>query len=327
MPWDGTRLCLGKIESRAGNTPRLFSIEQLLAGMIPPVSQPKFSPDGKFLSYIVQNDDWDTLEVFDLESKEKSALIQGEGFHLAKSAWVQGNHEYAWNCNGDSIFYTRLENAFTTLWKHDVKTKQNRQIDASPYSYLHQISASPVAPDDIVFIASGPSVPDRIVRYKDGQFSVIRRSSMESLSPAYFAVQKPITWQANDGTTIDGLYQAPTHPTVTGEGLPPVIVNIHGGPTSLQYIRYNATAAYFTSRGYGWLDVHYRGSTGYGRSYQTALYRRGPGRYRRCYIRCKGIASARLGGPQANCDHGGECWRLYGVERVGIRRFGFCGGD
>ena len=57
----------------------------------------------------------------------------------------------------------------------------------------------------------------------------------------------------------------------SGEGLPPVIVHIHGGPTSSVMVGYDLEAAYFTNRGYGYLAVNYRGSTGYGRTYREAL--------------------------------------------------------
>ncbi|MBT3714279.1 MAG: S9 family peptidase, partial [Anaerolineae bacterium] len=62
------------------------------------------------------------------------------------------------------------------------------------------------------------------------------------------------------------------------EGLPPVIVDIHGGPTSQKYEQHNANSRnegfFFTSRGYGVLQVNYRGSTGYGRSYMMALHKK-----------------------------------------------------
>jgi dipeptidyl aminopeptidase/acylaminoacyl peptidase len=45
----------------------------------------------------------------------------------------------------------------------------------------------------------------------------------------------------------------------------------HGGPTTQAYPRFDPDRAFFTSRGYAWLEVNYRGSTGYGRSYRQAL--------------------------------------------------------
>ncbi len=49
------------------------------------------------------------------------------------------------------------------------------------------------------------------------------------------------------------------------------MVEIHGGPTSQRTASFSGDAAFFTSRGYAYLQVNYRGSSGYGRSYQRAL--------------------------------------------------------
>jgi len=52
---------------------------------------------------------------------------------------------------------------------------------------------------------------------------------------------------------------------------PPLILSIHGGPTSANSKSFNNEAAYFVSRGYAYAQVNYRGSSGYGYSYQDAL--------------------------------------------------------
>ena len=53
---------------------------------------------------------------------------------------------------------------------------------------------------------------------------------------------------------------------------PPLIVMIHGGPTSKASPTYSVSKYFWTSRGFGILDLNYRGSTGYGREYRHALY-------------------------------------------------------
>jgi dipeptidyl aminopeptidase/acylaminoacyl peptidase len=113
------------------------------------------------------------------------------------------------------------------------------------------------------------------VVWEKGEIKVIKRSMADNLSDEYLPSPKKITWAAPDETPVHGLYYPPSSAQYEGDGLPPLIVDIHGGPTSQKYEQHQANsrneAFFYTSRGFGFLQVNYRGSTGYGRSYMLAL--------------------------------------------------------
>jgi dipeptidyl aminopeptidase/acylaminoacyl peptidase len=52
---------------------------------------------------------------------------------------------------------------------------------------------------------------------------------------------------------------------------PPLLVFLHGGPTSACYPVFDPRIAFWTLRGYAVLDLNYRGSSGYGRAYRLRL--------------------------------------------------------
>ena len=60
-------------------------------------------------------------------------------------------------------------------------------------------------------------------------------------------------------------------PEYQGEGLPPLLVMIHSGPTRQKFTEFSERTQFFTSRGFAVLEVNYRGSTGYGRVYRQSL--------------------------------------------------------
>jgi dipeptidyl aminopeptidase/acylaminoacyl peptidase len=62
------------------------------------------------------------------------------------------------------------------------------------------------------------------------------------------------------------------YPAMTGEDKPPLVVFIHGGPTSACYPVFDPRIQYWTQRGFAVADLNYRGSTGYGRVYRNALH-------------------------------------------------------
>jgi pimeloyl-ACP methyl ester carboxylesterase len=77
----------------------------------------------------------------------------------------------------------------------------------------------------------------------------------------------PFDFAARDGAVVHGYV---TYPPVPEPGLPPLVVDIHGGPMSRDVWRFNAENQFLATRGYVVLQVNYRGSSGYGATYQKA---------------------------------------------------------
>jgi len=62
------------------------------------------------------------------------------------------------------------------------------------------------------------------------------------------------------------------YPAMTGDAKPPLVVFIHGGPTSACYPMLDPRIQYWAQRGFAVADLNYRGSSGYGRAYRQALH-------------------------------------------------------
>jgi dipeptidyl aminopeptidase/acylaminoacyl peptidase len=101
---------------------------------------------------------------------------------------------------------------------------------------------------------------------------VIRANPMP-IDPAFVPIPRVITFPTGDGEVAHAVHYPPANPDfVAPEGeRPPLIVKIHGGPTSLSWPRLRPDFIFWTSRGFAVVDVNYRGSTGYGREYRNRL--------------------------------------------------------
>ncbi len=264
MPWDGTRLMYGAL---TGDPPGLEAAQNLAGGDDLPVLQPAFSPDGRYLSYVQNQGEWDQLVLQDLQDGAITVLVEGAA--LLKPAWIQGLVVQTWSPDSRSIYYLQTKAGVATLNRVAVADGTITELDLSPYTSLSQPAVS--TDGRLALVTSAPTVSSRVISIKDEAYTIHQRSTSEAVPTADLASPYEISWKASDGETVYGIYAPPTSSRYEGQGLPPVLVQIHGGPTSSVTIGYDLEAAFFTSRGYGYLEVNYRGSTGYGRRYREAL--------------------------------------------------------
>jgi dipeptidyl aminopeptidase/acylaminoacyl peptidase len=89
----------------------------------------------------------------------------------------------------------------------------------------------------------------------------------------YLSLPETVEFPTAGGLTAFAFFYAPRnrdYEAPAGEK-PPLIVISHGGPTSAATTTLKLNIQYWTSRGFGVLDVNYGGSTGYGRAYRERL--------------------------------------------------------
>ena len=84
-----------------------------------------------------------------------------------------------------------------------------------------------------------------------------------------------INWTSKDGTEIEGILITP--PDINRSKPHPLLVVVHGGPTSAAFATPSDSLYYpyeqFMERGFIILDVNYRGSSGYGEKFRKLNYR------------------------------------------------------
>ena len=284
MPWDGTYLRLGRLQLRENNLPSLVDVRTAAGDENTSIFQPQFSPDGKYLAYVSDASGWWQIYTQDMETGETRQLTHAAAEH-GLPAWVQGMRTYQFSPAGDRLFFLRNQEGIIGLWQLALDSGREEKIQlGSAYTHLEQIAVSRCAhePPVLALLASGDQVPSRLITVPADQpddqaapatspVHIVKRTQAEDVSPAAFARSRPIEWEGMDGGLVRGILYTPQSEHFDSIGKPPLIVHVHGGPTSLQDASFNLQAQYFTSRGYAVLEVNYRGSTGYGRAYRDAL--------------------------------------------------------
>ena len=75
-----------------------------------------------------------------------------------------------------------------------------------------------------------------------------------------------VTYASLDGVEIPAFLFRPAG--ASAESPAPAVVYPHGGPTSCYGDEWDGHAQYFIDKGYAWLAINFRGSTGYGRDFE-----------------------------------------------------------
>ena len=86
--------------------------------------------------------------------------------------------------------------------------------------------------------------------------------------------QLPINYNSRDGLNINGYLTLPKGYTMENARNLPVVINPHGGPWARDGWGFNPEIQFLANRGYAVLQMNFRGSTGYGREFWEASFKK-----------------------------------------------------
>lgn len=90
------------------------------------------------------------------------------------------------------------------------------------------------------------------------------------LQEEQLAPMQPISFTSRDGITLHGYLTLPLN---TPNTKLPIVVNPHGGPWARDTWAFNPEVQFLANRGYGVLQINFRGSTGYGRAFWESSFK------------------------------------------------------
>ena len=263
MPWDGTELWVGKF----GENNLLATVHRVAGGTTESIFQPEWSPDGVLYFVSDRNGWWNLYRVGAGGSVEAVYELEAE---FGMPQWGFGMSSYAFE-SVDRIVCTYVEKGMSKLGLIDTGTRKFEPIDC-PYTDIRFLRASS---GQAVMRAGSPSEAAAIVKFdfEAKSFRVVRSSNNLEIEAAYLSKPRAVEFSTEDGLTAHAFFYPPKNPDFRApEGeLPPLLVEIHGGPTSAAATALSLGIQYWTSRGIAVLDVNYGGSTGFGRAYRERL--------------------------------------------------------
>ena len=181
----------------------------------------------------------------------------------------------------DGLSFSRKRKVLTTIsyvtWKPqrkflDAETeKLYAALEKQLPGYEFGIQSTTDDEDRFVVAAYNDRTPGARYLYDSGADKLTKLGDIAPwLSETKMARMKPIEYKSRDGLTINGYITLPNGKEPKNL---PVIVNPHGGPWARDVWGWNPEVQMLANRGYAVLQMNFRGSTGYGRSFWQASFK------------------------------------------------------
>ena len=181
----------------------------------------------------------------------------------------------------DGLSFSRKRKVLTTIsyvtWKPqrkflDAETeKLFATLEKQLSGYEFSIQSTTDDEDRFVVAAYNDRTPGARYLYDSGADKLTKLGDIAPWLPeTKMARMKPIEYKSRDGLTINGYITLPSGKEPRNL---PVIVNPHGGPWARDVWGWNPEVQMLANRGYAVLQMNFRGSTGYGRSFWQASFK------------------------------------------------------
>lgn len=264
MPWEGTTLWLAAFQDDG----TLATPVRVAGGAEESICQPEWSPDG-LLHFVSDRSGWWNLYRLGADRQSVEALCPMEA-EFGSPHWTFGNSMYGFR-SASEIICTYIDKGVSRLARL-LPASGKLEAIANPYEEIRELR---VAPGYIAMLAGGPSIPLELARidFTEEGVEILAQSIADLPDEENLSIPANISYPSANGRTSHAFFYAPRNRDVRApEGSkPPVIVISHGGPTGMTVNTLKLATQYWTSRGFGVLDVNYGGSTGFGRAYRDLL--------------------------------------------------------
>jgi dipeptidyl aminopeptidase/acylaminoacyl peptidase len=253
QPWTATRLMLAERLSDGG-----FTAPRCLAGddAQESLQQPRFDDSGRLFCLTDRGGFWQPW----VESSEGLSPLPSVAADHGPAPWQLGgctwlplgetNYLASWTQGGFGRLAVRGDT--NEDFTGDYSRFRHLAVDEQ---FIYCIAASPISSPAVIAI-------DR----QTGQVNTLA-GGKTPLPADHISIPQTLRYPSGSGEAHGFFY-----PAMSGQAKPPLVVFIHGGPTSACYPMLDPRIQYWAQRGFAVADLNYRGSSGYGRAYRQALH-------------------------------------------------------
>ena len=234
---------------------------------------PRISPDGAHVAYTYARDG-DAMNVADI------FLSSGRGPGADISRALDRNAaNYAWYPDARALLVNANDGTQRALWKLAIDGRVAK-LPLGDVNAIGSFDGSIAKDGGIAFVGTTADRPAEIYYLPAGAAAPQRLTSENAFAASRsLAAVREQDWVGPNGFHEDGVLTYPVAYSPTKRY--PLVLLIHGGPTSASTTGFDELAQLMAARGWFVLRPNYRGSDNLGNAYQHAIYSdatAGPGR-------------------------------------------------
>lgn len=265
MPWDGTELWVARLDSGLD----LSDKTRVAGSPLESIFQPEWGKNGEMFFLSDRSGWWNLYQEMSKEVSQITTLQADLGY----PQWTFGFSRYV-QLSDHRIVSIITEEGIDRLTLIDPLSGSIERIPL-PYTSFSPPYLRADAGDHLWVIGGSFHEFPSILRLdlQGMQAEIIHRTSELELEGGSISVPDFIHFSSTDTDTRFGFFYPPLNARIQGpaQESPPLIVMAHGGPTSAAKAHLQLEIQFWTSRGFGLVDVNYAGSIGYGREYRDRL--------------------------------------------------------
>lgn len=218
---------------------------------------PRWSPDGSRLLFLSERSGWNELWLVQADGSGLRQFTRA-GRDVGDPAWSPDGSRIACTVNEEGALHLALvdgaSGALTFLRRaKGVHSRPQWSPDGKRLSFEFESARQP-AELYWVEVESG----------REAQYSYAKSPAFP---PTPLVEPESVGYAGFDGLGIPAFLYRPAQPNGAA------VLYAHGGPSSQYLLEWDGLAQYFVAKGYHWLAINYRGSTGYGRAFEEANHR------------------------------------------------------
>jgi len=224
---------------------------------------PFWSPDGKYIAYqtVVKPE----MLWYEMNQAAMIPATGGDPKFLTKEL-DRNTWQYTFSADSKRIYFILEDHGTQTLASISTAgTDLNKDLTGEK-----AVADYSIGPEGIALLTGHHDLPNEVFTFESGKTRQASKINAAALAPIQLGKVERVEFNSKDGTGVEGFVTKP--PDFNASKKYPLILWIHGGPTSQYFEEFGFQSQLFAANGYVVLRVNPRGSTGYGETFCKAIF-------------------------------------------------------